>query len=307
MMGGDVNVDSEPGRGTTFTIQLPSQSIKGIPDSEPVTEMVELAAATLPVNGAGMLLVIDDDPTARELMKRYLSKEGFQVALAAVGEEGLKLARELHPAAITLDVMMPGMDGWAVLSALKADPTLAEIPVIMLTIVDNKNIGFALGASDYITKPIERERLVRVLNKYRCEEPPCVILVVEDDPTIREMMRRMLEKEGWTVAEAENGRVGLEQVVTQKPELILLDLMMPEMDGFEFVSRLRKMPAGQSIPIVVVTAKDVTMEDRLKLNGYVEQILRKGAYSREELLGEVRDLVVKLCLPSAPGSVGVPQ
>jgi signal transduction histidine kinase/CheY-like chemotaxis protein len=307
MMGGDVSVESEPGRGTTFTIRLPSQSPKGIPNPEPVTEMVELAVASLPVNGAGTLLVIDDDPTARELMKRYLSKEGFQVALATGGEEGLKLARELHPAAITLDVMMPGMDGWAVLSALKADPTLADIPVIMLTIVDNKNIGFALGASDYITKPIERDRLVRVLNKYRCEEPPCVILVVEDDPTIREMMRRMLEKEGWTVAEAENGRVGLEQVVARQPELILLDLMMPEMDGFEFVARLRKMPVGQSIPIVVVTAKDVTMEDRLKLNGYVEQILRKGAYSREELLGEVRDLVVRLCVPSAPGSVEVPH
>src|SRR4029077_14991543 len=129
------------------------------------------------------------------------------------GEEGLHLARELHPAAITLDVMMPGMDGWAVLSVLKADPTLADIPVIMLTIVDNKNIGFALGASDYITKPIERERLVRVLNKYRCEVPPCTILVVEDDAIIREMLRRLVEQEGWTVAEAENGRVGLEQVV----------------------------------------------------------------------------------------------
>lgn len=307
MMGGDVSVESQPGQGTRFTIHLPAQAPKGVPSPEPQTEMVELAPTALPVNGAGTLLVIDDDPTARELMKRYLTKEGFQVALAASGDEGLHLARELHPAAITLDVMMPGMDGWAVLSALKADPALADIPVIMLTIVDNKNIGFALGASDYITKPIERERLVRVLNKYRCEEPPCVILVVEDEATIREMMRRMLEKEGWMVAEAENGRVGLEQVVAQQPQLILLDLMMPEMDGFEFVARLRKMPAGQSIPIVVVTAKDITLEDRLKLNGYVEQILSKGAYSREELLGEVRDLVVRLCAPFALGPTGVKQ
>src|SRR5204863_9405579 len=118
-------------------------------------------------NGAGMLLVIDDDPTARELMKRYLTKEGFQVALAASGEEGLHLARELHPAAITLDVMMPGMDGWAVLSALKADPTLADIPVIMLTMVDDRNLGYALGASDYLTKPVDRERLIAVLRRYR--------------------------------------------------------------------------------------------------------------------------------------------
>jgi len=303
MLGGDVTVESESGQGTTFVIRLPAQTPKAGGSSEPLTEteMVELVSSPLPMNGAGTLLVIDDDPTARELMQRYLTKEGFQVALAASGEEGLHLARELHPAAITLDVMMPGMDGWAVLSVLKADPTLADIPVIMLTIVDNKNIGFALGASDYITKPIERERLVRVLNKYRCEVPPCTILVVEDDAIIREMMRRMLEKEGWTVAEAENGRVGLEQVVAQSPQLILLDLMMPEMDGFEFVARLRKMPAGQAVPVVVVTAKDVTPEDRLKLNGYVEQILRKGAYSREELLGEVRDLVVRLCAPTTSG------
>jgi CheY-like chemotaxis protein len=187
---------------------------------------------------------------------------------------------------------MPGMDGWTVLSALKADPDLADIPVIMLTIVDDKNLGFALGASDYLTKPIDRDRLTAVLEKYRCADRAGSILVVEDDATTREMLRRMLEKEGWGVTEAGNGREALEWVAERRPAMILLDLLMPEMDGFEFIEALRKQDKWRSIPVVVITAKDLTEADRRRLSGYVEKILRKGAYSREELLAEVRELVV---------------
>jgi CheY-like chemotaxis protein len=227
----------------------------------------------------------------RELLQRFLSKEGVRVVSAAGGEEGLRLARELRPAAITLDVMMPGMDGWAVLTALKADADLADIPVIMLTIVDDKNMGYALGVADYLTKPVDRDRLVAILQKYRGEDPSRPVLVVEDDATTREMLRRMLEREGWVVTEAKNGRFALECVAEQRPALILLDLMMPEMDGFQFTEALRKLEAWRSIPIVVVTAKDLTAEDRVRLNGCVEQILQKGAYGREALLAEVRELV----------------
>src|SRR5262249_16188995 len=195
------------------------------------------------------------------------------------------------PAAITLDVMMPGLDGWAVLTALKADPLLADIPVIMLTIVDDKNLGYALGATDYLTKPIDWDRLAPVLHKYRCVHPPCTVFVVEDDGDTRDMLRRLLTKEGWAVSEAENGRVALERMAASQPELILLDLMMPEMDGFAFLEALRQQEAWRSIPVVVVTAKDLTPEDRQRLNGYVEQILQKGAYSREALLHELRHLV----------------
>jgi signal transduction histidine kinase/DNA-binding response OmpR family regulator len=293
MMGGDIEVASEYEKGTTFTIRLPVTIAKPAPEADTQPELAAAVTSAAPPgsNGVTTVLVIDDDATARDLMQRYLIKEGFQVALAASGLEGLKLARELHPQAITLDVMMPGMDGWAVLTALKADKELADIPVVMLTMVDNKNMGFALGAADYMTKPIDRDRLVKVLSKYRCDDPPCNILLVEDESAIREMMRKMLEKEGWTVDEAENGRVALERLAKTTPQLILLDLMMPEMDGFEFVSRMRQNPAWQKIPVVVVTAMDLTTDDRLRLNGYVEQVLRKGAYSREELLDEVRDLV----------------
>jgi len=288
MMGGDVTVTSAVNHGSTFIIRLPAE----VPDNALLPILPAEATQTAGGdNGLATVLVIDDDPTARDLMRRHLSKEGFRVYLAAGGEEGIKLARELRPQAITLDVMMPGMDGWTVLSRLKADPLLADIPVTMLSIVDNKSMGFALGASDYLTKPIERERLVNVLNKYRCDTPPCSILLVEDDVPTREMMRKMLEKAGWAVQEAENGRIGLERVEENLPQLILLDLMMPEMDGFQFVQELRKNVVWREIPVVVVTAKDITVEDSLQLNGYVEKILQKGEYGREALLAEVKTLV----------------
>jgi CheY-like chemotaxis protein len=183
---------------------------------------------------------------------------------------------------------MPGMDGWAVLSALKADAAVADIPVIMLTIVDDKNLGYALGAADYLTKPIDRERLVTVLERHRRDLP---VLVVDDDAGLRELLRRMLEPEGYAVVEAENGRVALERLRDVSPSVILLDLMMPEMDGFEFVAEFRRHEAWRAIPIVVVTAKDLSQEDRERLNGHVQKILQKGTHGRDQLLTEVRELV----------------
>jgi CheY-like chemotaxis protein len=239
--------------------------------------------------GIGTVLVIDDEAAVRDLMQRFLIKEGFRVVTAQGGEEGLQRARELQPDAITLDVMMPGMDGWAVLSALKADPKLADIPVVMLTIVDDRNLGYALGASDYLTKPIDRERLTAVLKQHRRDRP---VLVVDDDVSVRQLLRRMLEPEGYVVVEADNGRAALERLRDVSPSVVLLDLMMPEMDGFEFVTEFRRHEAWRAIPIVVITAKDLSGADRERLNGYVQKILQKGAHSREQLLAEVRELVV---------------
>ena len=299
MMGGAVTVESVVGQGSTFTIRLPAEVAdpKAIP--APRTEV--LPASALPA-GAPTVLVIDDDPTVHDLMQRFLSKEGVHVVTATGGEEGLRLAKTLRPAAITLDVLMPGMDGWAVLTALQADPALVDIPVIMLTIVDDKTMGYTLGASDYLTKPIDWDRLTAVLRHYPCAHPPCLVLIVEDEAAMRDMLRRMLARAGWDVTEAVNGREALERVAENRPELILLDLMMPEMDGFAFLEALRQQEAWRTIPVVVLTAKDLTPDDRQRLNGYVERLLQKGTYSQEELLREVRNVVAVRLQPGRSGT-----
>ncbi|HXJ77551.1 MAG TPA: response regulator [Candidatus Methylomirabilis sp.] len=295
MMGGDIEVESTEGVGTTFTMRLPAHVGRpqpaAVPATPPVMPSVDAAGGTA--------LIIDDDDAARTLLEAFFRKEGFAVAVAATGPEGLRLARDLRPAIITLDVMMPGMDGWAVLTQLKAEPELAEIPVIMVTIVDDRNLGYALGATDYLTKPVDRDRLAALVRKYRRHGGRDVVLVVEDDAGTRDMLRRTLEKEGWDVVEAENGRVGLAQVAKSQPSLVLLDLIMPQMDGFAFVAELRRSESGRRLPVVVLTSKDITPEDRRRLTGSVELILQKGAASRETILAEIRAL-----LKTAPAAAG---
>jgi CheY-like chemotaxis protein len=282
LMGGDIGVESAPGHGSTFTIRLPAAVAEA-----PAEASVPPAAAE-GAEGTGTVLVIDDDASVRDIVQRFLAREGFRVVTAAGGEEGLRLTRERRPDAITLDVMMPGMDGWAVLAALKSEPATADIPVVMLTMMDDRNLGYALGAADYLTKPIDRDRLLAVLTRYRRDRP---VLVVDDNADVRLLLRRMLEKAGYEVVEAEHGRTALARLAELTPELILLDLMMPEMDGFEFLDELRRLPAGRTIPVVVITAKELTPEDRRRLNGSVERILEKGSVSREALLAEVGELV----------------
>jgi signal transduction histidine kinase/DNA-binding response OmpR family regulator len=292
MMGGDIDVDSELHRGSTFTVRLPrtvgDRKSGGGATLVPIPSNRQATVAPEPHT---RVLVIDDDLDARDLLVRGLAKDGFEVHVASTGEEGIRMAMEMKPDVISLDVLMPGMDGWTVLRALKSTPETANIPVIMVSMLDNKDMGYALGASDYLLKPFDRERLVSVLRKYRCATPPCPVLVVEDDPAAREVLRRTLQNDGWIVWEAANGRVALESVGKNTPDLILLDLMMPEMDGFDFVAELRKMDGGKNIPVVVVTAKDLTTEDRHRLEGQVRRIFQKGGFSREELMREIKALL----------------
>jgi hypothetical protein len=291
MMGGDITVESTYGVGSTFTIRLPAQPVVTQPALEPARAERVGSALTPAAPGESIVLAIDDEPAVLDLVQRFLSKEGFRVVTAASGEEGLKLARELLPHAITLDVLMPGMDGWTVLAALKADSALAGIPVIMMSIVNDKDMGYALGVSEYLNKPIERDALVAALRKYQRGGASSHVLVVDDDAVTREMLRRLMQGEGWTVSEAENGRVALARLAERTPALVLLDLMMPEMDGFQFVVEMQRNEAWRTIPVAVITAKDLTAEDRARLNGAVETILQKGAYSRDELLVELRTLI----------------
>ena len=297
LLGGNITVDSTPRQGSTFRIWLP----RVVPMSAPGEKRTVAAQATLskverptpaePERGLAQrtVLVVDDDADVRELLTEFLTREGFVVATAADGAEGLILAREVRPSAIILDVLMPELDGWAVLTACKGDPQLADIPVIMLTIVDDRTRGYALGAAEYLVKPIDRKRLRAVIDKH-CDRQG-KILLIEDDQITRETMRKSAQRQGFGVVEAANGREALERLGENRPDLILLDLLMPEMNGFEFLAELHKNTEWCDIPVVVITAKDLTVEDRQRLNGRVASIAQKGLMSQSEILEKVRGVI----------------
>jgi signal transduction histidine kinase/DNA-binding response OmpR family regulator len=286
MMGGEIRVTSVVGQGSTFTISLPFEVLEAV---EGATVESQVARVVVPeLSGETLVLVVDDDPHALDLLRRTLQDAGVQVVTASDGVEALKLARTLHPAAITLDVLMPGMDGWGVLRELKADPETQDIPVIMVTMTSDRGLGYALGATEFLTKPVQRDRLVELLGRHSNADGERAALVVDDKPENREVLRRALEREGWRVSEAEDGKVALGMLASQSPSLILLDLMMPVMDGFEFVMEMHKLESTAAIPIVVVTAKDITEEDRQRLNGHVVGLIEKGGLDRDSLLAQLR-------------------
>ena len=294
LLGGDLTLQSKPGEGSTFAIRIPatlpgaqSQPQQGETETESTAESGTLRK----VEAGSTILIIDDDPEAREIIERFLVKDGFSVVTAGSGEQGLRLAHEYQPAAITLDVMMPGMDGWSVLRVLKADQTLRNIPVIMLTMIDDQTRGYSLGAVDYLTKPVDRELLHRTLSRYHCTDEICPVLLVEDDVETRALMAQILEKAGWVIYEAGNGQEALDMMPDVQPRLILLDLMMPVMDGFGFLAAMRARSEWQHIPVIVITAKDLTGDDRARLAGVVEEVVEKNACTREQLLEHVRDAV----------------
>jgi signal transduction histidine kinase/DNA-binding response OmpR family regulator len=298
MLGGDVTVHSEVGVGSRFTVRLPADisdaaSPTGIP-AVPVPPAAVAAAADgpprRPAEGDGSaVLVIEDDANVRDLLEGVLADEGYRVVTATGDVATVELARQVHPDAITLDLSLPSLAGWNLLAAIKADSELSATPVIVLLVVDEA-AGVPLGATDYLTKPVQRERLVGLLRTH-CRDQAAPVLVIEDDAPTREMLQRMLEREGFAVAEAADGRAGLDRLAEQRPSLILLDLLMPQMNGFEFLAELQTRPEWRSIPVVVVTAKDLTAEEHARLSGRVAEVLRKGAYTRDRLLAEVRDRV----------------
>ncbi|MFO0848451.1 MAG: response regulator [Gemmataceae bacterium] len=321
LLGGrPMRVTSTPGQGSEFVLVLPADTTApadggripppsaeavrswvtaGVPDGGTASTWTwspDKSAGTAP---RGTVLVIDDDPMVRELMARFLTKEGFRVRTADSGPVGLALARAEKPAAITLDVMMPGTDGWQVLADLKADPATCDIPVVMLTIVDDRGRGYALGAADYLTKPIDWPRLGAILRRYQPPGGPKPVLVVDDDPHCRELVRRHLESAGYRVTEAADGEQGLREAAREAPALILLDLMMPNVDGFAFLDEFPKRFPGVRVPVLVLTAKDLTAADHDRLSGRVASILEKGDLSRlDDLVGLIRRLAKRATAPT---------
>ena len=284
MLGGEITVASTPGIGSTFTVRLPAVTPAAqapVPQAAPAPR----SAADLPAQGASVL-VVDDDATVRELMQRHLERSGFRVITAADGIEALRRARESRPAAITLDITMPGIDGWTVLAALKGDPQLADIPVVLVSILDEPSRGYSLGAADYLVKPIERSRLLAALQRI-CRTGSRRLLVIDDDEDVRSAIERALAPEGWSVAQADNGRTGLAAADSVHPDAIVLDLVMPQMSGFEFLDELRSRLWARDIPVLVVTAKDLSDAEKLSLAGMVQRVLEKSGSSQEQLLIEI--------------------
>jgi signal transduction histidine kinase/CheY-like chemotaxis protein len=306
LMGGGIDVESKEGEGTRFRVWIPAdtregtaaEDLAGIGDG--ASQLAGTAASAgqaapaadrepEPPEGAPNVLIIDDQPAARDVLCRMLRREGFRVRVAGGGQEGVDMAREERPDVITLDLMMPGMDGWQTLTVFKSDPDLAGIPVIVLTLLDERKKAYALGAADYVAKPVERERLAAVVRAQVASVGAGKVLVVEDDASTRELLVRSLQKEGWTVQQADDGRRGLECVAEDTPALIVLDLLLPEIDGFQFLEALRSRGDDASeIPVVVVTAKDLTQDDVDRLRGRVEAVVRKDGHPSQEVVREVR-------------------
>jgi signal transduction histidine kinase/DNA-binding response OmpR family regulator len=289
--GGRCWVESAPGEGSRFHVVLPHR----VAPAEPVEAWAGPRVAPLRAEGVGsrrpLVLVVEDEPQAANLLALYLARGGYRTELARDGAEALAKARALRPDAITLDIMLPRVDGWDVLRGLKGDEATRDIPVVVASIVDNLSLGYALGAVDYLVKPIDRRALLARLERYRNGATAPRVLAVDDEPDALALVTETLRPAGYEVATASGGREGIAMATAGRPDVVLLDLMMPDVTGFEVVEALRANPATRDMPVLIVTAKELTAEDKAMLSGRVAGVLQKGSVGAVELLGWMEQIV----------------
>ena len=285
LMGGDITVQSTLGVGSTFTVTLPQRYRSAEPAERLTIEPTPVAATVTPEH-APVVLAIDDDPNVLYLLQENLTEAGYQVIGAAHGTEGLQQARQRKPLAIILDILMPHKDGWQVLHELKADVATRDIPVILLSIVDQKDLGYRLGAFDYLLKPFDREAILATLR--RISPARHRLLVVDDDPHVVDLVRQLLEGQPYEIAAAVDGQAALEAMAQRQTDVILLDLLMPRLDGFGVLEYLHHTPRYRDIPVIVLTAKTCTAEEQALLHTRVRTVIQKQGLERDRLLQEVR-------------------
>ena len=298
LLGGEIALESAPGVGSTFRFSFPARlrgnqavvqrgagdGAAGRDDAPPISSQGRYRSSDRP-----LVLIVDDDLEVIYILEKYLRDDGYEIVAAQTGEEAIAKARELQPFAMTLDVMLPGRDGWEVIQELKSDPLTADIQIIMLSMLDNRQLGYSLGATDYLVKPVSRNDLLQRLTQLRNGRPLRTVAVVDDDPIEQRVLATALGDEGLQVSSFPGGVPALAWLADHTPDLITLDLMMPGMDGFEVLDELRKQEHLKTVPVLVITAKDISAEDRSRLNGRIAAIIQKGPRQREELLHEVRD------------------
>ncbi len=301
MLNGTISVTSQEGKGSEFVVTLPVEYEVAYalnPDQDVLTER-QIQASGQPAGQevAGChtpILLIDDDPDVHDLLSHSLGKNGFQIRSAYSGEEGLALIREQRPAVIVLDIGMPTLNGWQVLQKVKDDPATADIPVVMYTVDSDREKGFALGAADYLLKPVRNAQLIETLQRFRVPENPHLVLSIDDDPHSQTLIRAYLRNTQWQLETAGNGRQGLEYLEQhQNVAVILLDLVMPEMNGFEFLEACRANPATAGIPVVIISARDLTPEEQTILLRHSQAIIRKGMYDRDTLVHHINTMLLK--------------
>ena len=287
--GGRIWVESEAGQGSTFGIALPVGSSEPALTSVPQVSQGSGLPTEVAPGPRPTVVVVEDDRRSFDLLRVYLEEAGARVVSARDGGEGLDTVRRLSPAGVVLDILLPGIDGWEVLAQLKADPATAAIPVVVVSMLDERGHGFALGAAEYLVKPVGKDQLLAALYRVAAiPERPHTVVAIDDDPLAIELVRASLEPEGWTVLGAVTGQEGLALIRERQPSAVLLDLLMPGMDGFEVVEALRADPGTKSVPVVILTSKSMTQQDKERLQGRITYVARKTEFDLSGLASLLR-------------------